>query len=62
MEPTPSCHRHKILFIVILAFAIILGNALAGLFVASGIYHWRLADRCVSVKGIAERQANAAEA
>lgn len=58
MESTPHKH-HKIFVIIALVFAISLGQAAAGWFIANGIYNWRSADRSVSVKGIAERKVKA---
>ena len=59
MEPTPNHKQQKVLLIVALFFAIAIGNALAGWFIARGIYQWRSSDRYASVKGIAERQVKA---
>ncbi len=59
MEPTPNHKHQKIFLIVVLFFAIAIGNALAGWFISNGIYQWRSGDRYVSVKGIAEQQAKA---
>lgn len=50
---------NKTLLIVLIMFALVLGNALAGWFIANGLYRIRAADHYVSVKGIAERQVKA---
>ncbi len=59
MEPTSSCKQRSVFVLVILVFAVFLGNAVAGWFIAHSVYKWRAADCYVSVKGIAERQVKA---
>lgn len=50
-----QCKGKKKSLFFTLAFCFAFGNALAGWFIAHGIYNARMGDRYVSVKGISER-------
>ena len=59
MEPINNQQQPKTVFVIILILAIAVGNALAGWFIATGIYKWRNSDRYASFKGVAECQVKA---
>ena len=58
MQTTPSQCQYsgkKIVLFAIFAICLAVGNAMAGWFIARGVYYARSGDRYVSVKGVAEK-------